>query len=264
MGTTNIRRIKPVMTELTQRLISAESMASGLDELLSKLLRYTLIIDRPSFSWETAQSQSPNVVLFEDEKPIIDGAIDPRLFKARRVTLMVTSSDRGVASIDLTSRRILVSVSTDELRNLIKDFNERLLAGARSRWFTPQAVASLVTTTVLAIAMPIVVDIIVNPKVRHIVNSGNSNRGVPWDAWVSKSTLIVAIVAIVPTLMAVIISVIRTRSGSLRVWPGGLTLRAFAQTVYKIRISDTLRKNISSIAVGVVTAVIVLWVGKIF
>src|ERR1035441_283572 len=129
--TSDLKGVKSTYA-LTNRLVSIESVAAGLEELLSKLLRYTVIIKRPGFSWETGRFQSAEIVLFEDEKLINNNVLDPRILKAKRVVFILTSKDRGVASLDLKSRQIQYWAHTPELSNLIAEFNDQLLRGARS------------------------------------------------------------------------------------------------------------------------------------
>jgi hypothetical protein len=260
--TSNTRPAKVAVPRLTKRLVDPNSMAQGLEELLSGLSRFTLIIKRPGFSWELARFQSTEVVLFEDEKVVNDGRIDPRILRGKQVTLIATSSDRGTASIDLTFRQIQIWASTAELRDLIAAFNAHLLRGARSRWFTPRAIAALVFTPIAAIIALPLIDLAVNPKVRNAANA--NSKSVPWDQWTFRVALVSVLIWLFLILAAVAIGGIRARSGPLRIWPGSLTLRSFAQTVGKIRINVALRNNVNSIVVGVITALLVLVLSRLF
>lgn len=99
-----VRRARSVAIpiRLTTRLADPESMARGLDQFTSNLRRYTIIVKRSSFNWDTGKAQDPNIVLFEDEPPVLDGVIDTKILKSKHVTILATTNDNGNASIDLT------------------------------------------------------------------------------------------------------------------------------------------------------------------
>lgn len=137
----NIRgaRNVAIRSTLTTRLADPASMTEALGQFTSKLRRYTIIIKRSSFNWDTGKGQERNLVLFEDEPAVIDGEIDSRLLKSKNVTILATTRDGGTASLNLTSRSISTWASTPELRELIEEFNKALRINARSRWITPES-----------------------------------------------------------------------------------------------------------------------------
>src|ERR1017187_458805 len=261
--TSDLKGVKSTYA-LTNRLVSIESVAAGLEELLSKLLRYTVIIKRPGFSWETGRFQSAEIVLFEDEKLINNNVLDPRILKAKRVVFILTSKDRGVASLDLKSRQIQYWAHTPELSNLIAEFNDQLLRGARSRWFTPGAITALIVVPFFAFFMPPIIDIFSNPKIRHIVfHAKSSSNDIQYDQWALTASVVIFVALLLLILMAVILGLVRIWASPLLIWPEGLTPRSFLQVIHKICISVTLRGNINNIIVGVVTASVVLIITKL-
>jgi len=94
-------------------------MAGALDELLRQCQRYIIAINRTSFNWDTGESRSPSIVLFESEHPVTEQGIDPRIVKARNVTIVVTVSDGGTAIIYMKQRRLQILTPTAELNKVL-------------------------------------------------------------------------------------------------------------------------------------------------
>jgi hypothetical protein len=238
-------------------------MAKGLDGLLSNLLRYTIIIKRPSFSWDTGRFQSAKLVLFEDEKVVEDGLIDPRLVKAKQVTLIAISRDRGIARINLTTRQVQYLAYSPGLSGLMLKFANDLLSGARSRWFTPgAALAAFIIPFFGLIAVPFV-DILVNPHLRHLVTMPNEPKQLPYDHWTTAAGLAILVIWLFMALVAGYLGLVRVWAGPLLLWPKNLTLRSILGIVYRIRISTTLRENTTTVLVSVITALVVFVITKL-
>lgn len=251
-----------VRARLTMRLVTPTSMARGLERLAADLPRVTVIIRRSKYDRETAKFQAPYLTLFEGEQLVVDGSIDPRLLKARHVTLIGTTQDGGTARIDLTSRVVQTWASTAGLKEAIDSFNNELIKGARSRWFTGVAAAAMLVSIVPALLALSAIDGIVNPKVGRIIYSGKFNSPgttAPFDVWAVRSGVVVFFLWLLLCIAAAIIMITIAQARPLRIWPVGLSLRSIIQTAYRIRFSTTLRQDRRSIIVGVITGLLVLF-----
>lgn len=249
----------PLVKSLTRRLATPESMAEGLAEFLGSLKRYTVVIRRPGFSWDSGQFQTTDLTLYEDEKLVENGVIDPRLLKARRVTLIATASDGGTASVDLTSRSIVTFANSSDLSRLLRSFNDRLLKNARSRWITYGGSAALIFLPLLLFLVDVIAETLIDPKWRQYVwgNERTSNvKAPPTDKWTVHIGIAILILWFVTIIAAIIIMLVVSRSGPLRIWPASLTVKALFQTLYRIRISGAIPRNALFVIVSVFSAVI--------
>jgi hypothetical protein len=236
-------------------------MAQGLADFLAGLKRYTVIVKRPGFSWDSGQFQTTDLTLYEDEKLVENGVIDPRLLKARRVTLIATAPDGGTAKIDLTSRSVVTFANSLDLNRLLKSLNNQLLKKARSRWITYGRSAALFFLPILLFFINYTTDTLINPKLRHSVYStskaSNSNsNSPPLDKWTVQVNIAILLLWIIATIAAIIIMIVVSRSGPLRIWPTSLTVKALFQTAYRIRISGSISRNALFVFISIFSAVI--------
>jgi hypothetical protein len=253
----------PSRGKLTSRLTSAESMAKGLEDLLAGVLRYTVLIRRPSFSWDSGQFQSTYLALYEGEnnKLVVDGKIDPKLLKSRQVVLLATASDGGTAKIHLTSRRIEVLARTPDLDKLLKSFNAQLLDGAKSRWLTIGGCWALAILPGIFIGSLFIIDSLVNPRIRHAFYGNNgstkvASSGPPPDKWTIHAALALLPFWLAAVVLAIVVGLVVVRSGPLRIWPRSLSLKSLLHAMYQIRVSGALTRNLLFIIVSIISAVI--------
>jgi hypothetical protein len=254
----SVTRPKPGK-ELTRRLANAESMAKGLEQFLAGLRRYTILIKRPGFSWDSGQFQSTDLTLYEDSKLIADGVIDPRLLKARQVVLIATAPDGGTAKINLTSRRVEILAGTSDLYKLLKTLNTQLLHNARSRWLTAGGSWALVILPGILIGTLFALDSVINPGIRHAVygnNAKEASSGPPPDKWTVHAALGLLPFWLLAVVSAIVVALVVARSGALRIWPKSLTIKSILQAIYQIRVSGALSRNLLFIIVSIVSAVI--------
>jgi hypothetical protein len=239
---TRATRSVTVRTQLTTRLADPESMARGLEQLTSHLRRYTIVLKRSAFDWDTGKPQQPNLVLFEDEPPVANGSIDPRILKSKSVVMLVT---------------VKAWTSTSELRRLVDEFNISLLDNARSRFISSRSSNLIVGLSFLIFGIPFVVDLTINSKLRRDLGDPTYTGQEPWGHWFSGAYLATAIIWALLIFIAFAIDIIRSRGGPLRIWPQALTVQSLAETIYRIRVSEAIRKNINGITIAVLTGLIV-------
>jgi hypothetical protein len=234
-------------------------MAKALEGLLAGLLRCTILIKRPSFSWDSGQFQSTDVVLFEDSQLVVDGVIDPRLLKARQVVLLATAPDFGTAKVNLTSRRVEILSGSPDLYKLLKSFDAQLSQSARSKWISSGGSWALVILPGLLIGALFFVDSLVNPGIRHAFYSSNSatnSSGPPPDKWTIQAAVGLLPFWLAAVISATMVALVVARSGPLRIWPKGLTMKSLVQAMYQIRASGALSRNLLFIIVSLISAVV--------
>ena len=252
---TNLPR-PPVVKSLTRRLATPESMAEGLAEFLTGLKRYTVVIKRPGFSWDSGQFQTTDLTLYEDEKLVENEIIDPRLLKARRVTLIATATDGGTAKIDLTARSVDTLANSPDLSKLLRSLNNSLLKNARPRWITYSGGAALFFLPILLFILDIFAEMLIDPKWRHLNTNVPNVKYPPTDKWTLLIGIAILILWIVTIIAAIIIMLVVSRSGPLRIWPASLTVKALFQTLYRIRLSGAIPRNALFVIVTILGAVI--------
>jgi hypothetical protein len=240
-------------------------MTEGLAELFAALKRVTVIVTRSSFNWEIGQAQAPNLALFEDEQLIVDKIIDPRLLRAKRVVILATASDGGTAMLDLTGRSVQMLADTSEIRRVVSSFNGHLLRNSRSKWLTAAGGWTLSLLPLAAIFIGYIVDTIVNPRNRRAIYDVNTNQKVGKfqpDIWLLSFARVMLVILAVGIVLALVIGIIRARSGPLRIWPDGLTTKTALRGLYRMRVA--LPSNAAPFTIAVVAAILGALLGAIF
>jgi hypothetical protein len=250
-------RRPPTGTEMTRRLTTPSNMAKALDDLLGSFKRYTILISRPSFIWATGQKQEPNIVLFENDGPLVrEGKIDSQLLTARQITIIATAPDNGTVKVDLTARTLIAFYSTPDITRILVSFKAQLLQDARSKWITAAGAWAIIFIPLLAIGCDLLIDAYANPRIRHDFVGRPQGKGfyAGPDQIGSGIAEIIGFFAILAVIIAIAISLIVARSGPLRIWPDAFTADAFQQIGYKLR--NAVANNAAMIVVGVCCAVI--------
>jgi hypothetical protein len=243
-------------TALTHRLVTLESMAEALDGLLAGMRRYTLVIKRPAFSWDTGEFRSPNLVLHEDEKLITEGSIDPRLLKARQIVLLGTVPDGGTAKINLTSRTVEILAATQGLYKLIKSCNTQLERGAKSWWITAGGAWLMTFLPVLPLVLVYFLDSVTNPKIRYAMYVNSKASRPPYDSWANHLADVILVLWLAVIFVALIIGFIVLLSRPLGIWPKSLTGKPWRQILYQVRSSGAIPRNALFVVVSIMSAVI--------
>lgn len=248
----------PKKTEaLTARLVDGAHMSAALEELIAKLVRYTVIIRRPGFNWQSGARQDTQVVLFEGDKLIDNGTITTAATRAREVIIIATSKDRGVASINLTSRQVRYIANAADLRTFVEEFNRQLLKGVKSWWFTPGAAVLLSVTPLLVLFTIYAIDITINPSAGHGVNFHP-------DQWAVVLGRVVFFAWPALVALAMFIAGVRSAAGPFLIWPRKLNALSALQMLYRMRNSQTLRQNVYNLLVAVVAGIVLALFSKAF
>jgi len=225
-------RLKP--TQLRQHLVSEECMRQNLKYLLANLKRYTLLIDG------TGNDLRPQIILTEVEPwPSFGDAIDTRLLAARRITILATTEDRGTALIDFTARCVYRWVRSQEIRDLVESFDNRLKAGARWRFIQRRSGYDIY---VISLCLFII----------GLVLYSSTNAAITFAFW-AASVVYLAVESIIIRL-----------SGPLRIWPWQLpeSVRPKLWQASRLKISRSSWQLIwTSLLTCVVGGVIVALVG---
>lgn len=233
---------------LTRRLVTPECLRIGLKNLLSNATRYTLVIRRSSFNWDTGETQVPELVLFESGHLSLDATLDPVLLKSRRVLLLLSVSDGGTARINLSTRQVSVWADTLELRRALESFNQHLRSGARSRFITPGWALFVAVIPVLWVILLVAIEDFVDHKAYQ------AYKALPWQYDLGRPIILLWPAFL---LICLVITIVIIRSGPLRIWPDSFTVKALFRTAYKIRFGEASRRNLMTIFVAVITGVLV-------
>ena len=119
-------------------------MARSLKYLFSHLKRYTLLIEG------TGDKLRPQIILTEKEPwPLSGDVLDHRLWKARHVSLLATTEDRGTARIDFTARRVHSWAKSQQIYDIIESFNDSLERDAHWRFIRRRSLVPFLYTIVL-------------------------------------------------------------------------------------------------------------------
>jgi hypothetical protein len=249
-----------IRLKLTSRLVSHEAMKLALEELEAKFTRYTVLVRRSAWSAEAVEADAMNLVIF-DEPLVPDGEIDQRLLKSKSVILTGSVKDGGTAVINLTTRRIQPQFGSPDLKQALDSFNAQLTKGARSRWFNTATIAALVYVPLLAILGTLGIDEAINPHVYKAMNSdsasGRSYQAVPFDHWVGRVNLTIAVFWAFLIVGAIILGAIRIWAAPLGIWPEKMTSKSFVLTVHRLRVSSATRKNATTIVLSVIAGVLI-------
>jgi hypothetical protein len=233
---------------LTSRLVNQDSMKRAIEELLSNARHYIWGIKRLSFDMSSGQDQTADLVLSEDDHLVMDEHIDLRLLKARRVNLAITVKDGGTATITFKPRFVNIVADSPDLRKALADFRRSLRAGARSRWVTSTGIVILLLSPIALFFAALFTENATYPK-----SNGHHPVYNEWFSVVGNASLLLLLAT---ALIACIIYVIIWRSGPLRIWPQGLTLKSALRAIYRIKVSDSLHRHATTIMVTVVASVI--------
>jgi hypothetical protein len=233
---------------LTSRLVSEESMKRGIVELLLHARHYVWGIKRPSFDMSSGRDQSTDLILSEEDNLTMDGQIDPRLLKARRINLVITVKDGGTATINFKTRYIHIAADSPGLRKALASFNRCLRLGARSRWISMISVLSLILAPLFLIFSLFIIESSLNPK--------SSSVHPVYDRWFNPILASLFVLWAISVSAALLIYIVIWRSGPLRIWPRGLTFKSILRAIYRIRVSDAVRRNATTIGAAIIASVI--------
>ena len=221
-------------TRLRQCLVSEECMRHSLKYLLANLKRYTLLIEG------TGNDLRPQIILTEEEPwPSLDDTIDTRLLTARHITILATTKDRGTALIDLTARSVYRWVRSEEIRNLVETFDNRLKSGARWRFIQQRSGTDIYFILIALFIMGLVLYSLTSNIITFVF-------------W-----------AVSATYLIIEFTIVRL-SGPLRIWPGQIreSARPKLWQVPRLRIARTSWQLIwTSLLTCVAGGIIVALVG---
>jgi hypothetical protein len=246
---------------IVSRLVSPGVMHEALQGLVGDARRYTLIIKRSRINWETGQLQSVDLVLRESDDIFSSPELDPRLQRARKVTLFIEYNDGGIAFIDLTSYRSWQKlVETETLNRKILAFNRTLKDQAGTGWLTfSRALGIALFPLALLIASAIIYTSLA-PNVHRA-----KDNSVIYPYWMHVIILAILYSWPVFVLAGIGIVLVILRSGALRIWPEYLTLGSMVQTLIRLRSTIVVPGNINAIVVGIALSIftaVVTWVVK--
>lgn len=243
----------------TQSLVSAEALRAALQTLLADTERYIITVKRSSFNWDSGKDQNTEFTMFEDEKLDLVDAIDPRLLRSRRVTIVVADKEKGVAKIDLTARSWEIVSSGSAIRNKLISANVQLLEGVRSKFITPGYIAMTMLAPLWSSLLLIIIWSFVSSRGRHLndakpFSQAAFNAAVPHWIEVYARTLII----LWPLFIFISLMMIAARllSGGLRIWPESFTVKSIFGALYRIRISTFTAGNTAVIITGIIIAVV--------
>jgi hypothetical protein len=224
-------------------------MHSALVALLDDVLRYTIIIKRARINWDTGQLQDTDLVIREADGFESGASPSPDMLRSRKVLIHLELNDNGVAFINLTQRHWFKRAHSQDLGDRMLSFNRSLLQGARTKWLTPVGSVFIGLLPLLCIIVELVAYNIFTPNIKK-----DSTGAVLYPDWISIIFWILLISWPFAIIAGLVILWIRVRAGGLRVWPESLTMRSFADTLFKIRTTIAVPENINKVLMIALTA----------
>jgi len=266
MPANRTRKDKKVLRgTLTQRLVTPDGIHEALHVLLTKVDQYLLVVQRSRYS-KTGEDQSPGLLFTEIEPADLDKDIATHLSNAKRalVILRTNDPDVGVGSLDLTTRKWESLIENERLNEALIEFNDTLAKHSKARWFTYGWAWTAFFAPIIISFVAYIGGILFDPALRSQIFSGRQEIAYP--AWLESITFRAGELWPVFIAIGLIIIVIVAQSGALRVWPQKLTRKAFVTAAYRIRASNFLARNAStllgSVLAAAISALITVWLTR--
>lgn len=247
--------------QLTTRLVTQESMSRALNTLLADTRRYVIAVSRPRYSWRSGKPQEAAIVIYDGDPLALD-QLDQRLRHSRRVIILITQDDGGVAKVDLTSRRWESWNKTASLTERMLSVNQRLLDGACTRAIgVLPATLILLAPLWLAFVSFFAWGFSSRSARQQVFAKGSINFVAPH--WFGKYISILFHLWPIFVLLAVAVLLVDIMSGGLSVWPDELSSRSIRKTIHGIQANLLGAKSVSGmlsgIAIGISVAYILSW-----
>jgi hypothetical protein len=236
--------------KFTSRLISEEGMSDALRYLLEDSQGYMFIVNRSTVNPDTGESQDASIALSEKDPPLPEESLDPRLKRSRQIIIVLIQRDGGVAKINLTGRKWEIWITSATLREKLRTFNRKLLAGAHSRFVTVEAAILIGILPILSYALSWLVWSVSTPKGRAEIwsakASSRSNSTILSPVWLQHFGNTALTLLPIFVLVGLGIGAIVLLGGGLRVWPEYLSRHSFQRAVYEMRSNLALPQNLNS------------------
>jgi len=247
----------------TSRLISEEGMSDALRYLLGDSQGYMLIVNRSTVNSDTGESQDASIALSEKDPPLLEVPLDSRLKRSRQIIIVLIQRDGGVAKINLTGRKWEIWITSATLREKLRTFNRRLLAGAHSRFITADGAVLIGSLPILIYTLSWLVWSVSTPKGRAEIWSAkasprsNSTIFSSSPVWLQHFESTAFALLPIFALVGLGIGGIVLLGGGLRVWPEYLSRHSFQRAVYEMRSNLALPQNLNSpLFVSLVSAIV--------
>lgn len=243
----------------TQCLVSAEALKAALKTLLDDTERYIITIKRSSFNWDSGKNQEAELTIFEGDQLDLADAVDPRLLRSRRVTVVLADKGNGVAKIDLTARSWEIVGGGSAMREKLISANAQLLDGVRSRFITPGYIALTMLAPLWSVLLVLASWTLASPRTRHLSNANPYNQAAfnaSFPQWTDTYTHAAFILWPIFIFIGLVMITARLLSGGLRIWPESFTFKSIVGAFYRIRISTFTPGNATVIVTGIIIAVV--------
>lgn len=229
-------------------------MRAALSELLADTKRYMIIIKLPRVNWETGKSQHTQLTLFEGDPVELGEAIDPRLLRARRVSIILADDSNGVLEINITRRTWRILQDSSALRDKLIDFNSQLISGRRTRFISPGWACIVLFSPAWGIFLAALVFLLGTTAGRKFVGSQSNVPTPPVPDWVHNMAL--TLVVCWPFFICIFLAMfaIISSSGALLVWPNSLTMNSVAEALYRVRTNLFTLVNTIALVIGIAAA----------
>jgi len=235
------------------------------ESLREKSDNITLVIDRSPFDRERGEYQESNLILQESDQALLSD-MSSLLPKARKIQIVFSSSDGGIARIKLTERRWEIWVDTPGVRTAISEFNDHIHEKSKGRLVTPDFAYAAATLPffVLFFFVIVIAGMNGNSTSGTKVKSGSPDVNVVvFPYW--SVVIVLALVAIWVLFIALAlgIGILRILGGGMRVWPKYLSGDSLKYSFYRLGVNPlnrgSVRTIITSILSSVLTAVLLFF-----
>ncbi|WP_203658216.1 hypothetical protein [Actinocatenispora rupis] len=222
-----------------------------------------VVVRQPTFDRRT-KARQPAFFVIDDLRPYLDspsGELDPRLVNAKKVTAVLMLNDGGIVEIDLTDRKWTCPAPSDGVRELLTELDRALRDGARARaTFGPLRVLAFWWYPLLAFVLA-EVDASTNPHLAHQFQERSAQLDYsPWLIHLAWGALPWWILS---TAAALVLTIFRSRSGALRIWPASILSVSPAEIGYRIwsnaKLWDFVRMALIAILGAVAGTLLTRW-----